>query len=226
MEGTAVTELNFQSCTFSSSLTFSTEESAAMMANAFARNTSVVSISVEMPLDVALTTALLLALPTSSTLRNLSFLCGNNAGHLSALFLALGKNTGLTVNVSGVMDGSLCAVIKDALESKTLELENVPLCDDNTDLWCRTLSFLRNDTAIKSLAVDMELGVTESCLSAFRIGIVAMLQEHASLESLCFRSCNEIKGNAEDYFVLVAARSNTTKRSTLSVYYIPMKFSS
>ncbi len=43
----------------------------------------------------------------------------------------------------------------ETLES--LELKDVPLRDDNADLWCRALSFLHTNKAPKSLAVHVML---------------------------------------------------------------------
>jgi hypothetical protein len=65
-------------------------------------------------------------------------------------------------------------------------------------LWCKTFSFLSTNKALKSLVVDLQRCVTESCLSAFRINIAAMLQENASLESLDVQSWNRIQIKAED----------------------------
>jgi hypothetical protein len=100
------------------------------------------------------------------------------------------------------MDESLCTAIQNGLGMnetlESLELIRVRLPDDNADLWCRALSFLRANKAIKSLKVNVKRGDTESCLSAFRIDIAAMLQENTSLESLSIQS-SRIKIKAEDY---------------------------
>jgi hypothetical protein len=207
MEGTAIPMLKFGS--------FSGEESAATIFDALAA-----------------------ALPSNSTLRHLElgrrvqyieYLEDEDedddpdmSAHLSPVFLALGKNTGLkalTVDVLDARDGSLCTAMKDGLgineTLESLELERVPLTDDNADLWCRAFSFLRTNKALKSLVVEMH-HVTESCLSAFCIDIVAMLQENTALESLSIRSCNGIK--AEEYIKLVTALQHNTTLKTLSIY--------
>jgi hypothetical protein len=190
-----------------------------------ANNTSVVSISVQGPLDVALFGALAAALPSNSTLRDLSLLCGSNnaAVGLSPVFLALGKNTGLKtlkVDVSEARDGSLCTATKDGLgineTLESLELKCVPLCDDNSDLWYRALSFLHTNNALKSLVVTLDDDVTESCLSAFRIDIATMLQDNASLETLSIPSLKGV--TAEHYFALVTALQHNTTLKTLNFH--------
>jgi hypothetical protein len=65
MEGTAVTSLEFQRCSFSA------VQCAVIMANGLVRNTSVSYMTVESPKDGALYGALAAALPSNSTLRNL-----------------------------------------------------------------------------------------------------------------------------------------------------------
>jgi hypothetical protein len=97
MEGTAVTKLEFSECSFSA------EECAAIMAKGLTRNTSVVSILVAEPLDGVIIGALTAALPSNSTLRELSVSSSTHrrisisAAHLSSLFLALGNNRGLKI---------------------------------------------------------------------------------------------------------------------------------
>jgi hypothetical protein len=69
--------------------------------------------------------------------------------------------------------------MKDGLEMNTtlasLELDQVHLTDENTDLWCRALSFLRTNNPLKSLSVELDENVNESCAAVFRTDIVAML---------------------------------------------------
>jgi hypothetical protein len=96
--------------------------------------------------------------------------------------------------------------MNESLES--LEFNNACLRDDNSTLWCRALSFLRTNKALKSLQVNVQRGVAEPCLSTFRIDIAAMLQENTSLESLSIL-CSKTK--AEEYIALVTAlQQNTT----------------
>jgi hypothetical protein len=184
MEGTAITDLFFR-C-----YSFSTGECAAIMTNGLASNTSVVSILMVLPC-VALIDALATALPSNSTLRKLSFR-PYSVIHLSPVFLALGKNQGLKTLIVdggfGSIDESLCKAIQNALGMNTtlesLKLERVHPTDGNADLWCRALSFLRTNKALKSLMVTMAQNVRQSHAVAFRSDIAAMLQENASLESL------------------------------------------
>jgi hypothetical protein len=218
MEGTVITKLEFREYSFSA------EESAAIMANGLARNTVVVSIEVDESLDAALIGALAAALPSNSTLRELSFLhCSFSSLHLSPVFLALGKNTGLKtlkVDAFGSMDESLCTAMQNGIgvneTLESLELGNAPLLDDNADLWRRGFSFLRTNKALKSLVVDMNIGVMESCLYAFRIDIVAMLQDNTSLESLSIFCGYRLK--ADEYIGLVTALQHNTTLKSLKLF--------
>jgi hypothetical protein len=218
MEGTAVTKLEFSECSFLAG------GCAAIMASGFSRNTSLSLIQVVLPLDQALCNALASALPYS-TLRHLELEHQNDGDDhdLSPFFLALGQNTGLKsfkVNYFGSMDESLCTAMKDGLEMnetlESLELNGVDLTDDNSALWCRAFAFLRVNKALKSLLVDVKHGVTESCISAFRIDIATLLQENASLESLTFKNIFGREVEAEDYLALVTAlQHNTTLKSLI-----------
>jgi hypothetical protein len=115
------------------------------------------------------------------------------------------------------MDESLCTAMLDGLglneTLKSLELTQAVLCDDNADLWCRALSFLRTNKVLKSLLVSVDCrSSTESYASTLTRHILAVLQENASLEIL---SVPDAFGrNAEDYFELVTAlQHNTTLKS-------------
>jgi hypothetical protein len=194
------------------------------MTNCLARNTSAVSITVVEPTDGVLIGTLAAALPSNSTLRELSFLrCLVNGERLSLVFLALGHNTGLKSlrgQDFGSIDESLCVAIKDGLEmNETLEslvLEYAPLRGDNADLWCRAFSFLHTNKALKSLEFVMPNDCMESCLSAFCIDIVAMLQDNTSLESLVVKTWYgiEVKAKAEQYFVLLTVLQHNTSLRT------------
>jgi hypothetical protein len=224
MEGTRISKLDFTRCSFSS------EESAAIMANGLARNTSVVSITVEWPLDGALIGTLAVALASNTTLQELSILsCSNDGEQVSRVFLALGKNTGLKtlkVDASKARSESVCAAIHSGLGTnetlEKLELMFVPLCDENVELWCSAFSFLSANEAIKSLVVDIHLDATctQSCLSTFCIDIVARLQMNTSLESLSIkkrRNGNLIE--VEEYFILVTALQHNTTLKSLSLFH-------
>jgi hypothetical protein len=221
MEDMAITNIEFRSCSFS------TLECAVMMANGLSRNTSVTHIEVESPLHDALRNALVVALPSNSTLLHLS-LCGgyihNTNMSLSPVFLALGENTGLKslsvgLNMYSTVDEALCTAIKNGLGMnetlENLDFDGVRLTDDNASLWYRAFSFLGTKNALKSLRVDLR-HVPESSVAPFRTNIVAMLQESASLESLSLQSSNTIK--AEDFIALVTALQHNLSLKTFSIY--------
>jgi hypothetical protein len=140
--------------------------------------------------------------------------------------LALGKNTGLktvSVNVGNSMDESLCTAIKDGLGTnatlESLEVKDVLLRDDTTVLWYRAFSFLRTNKAIKSFEIGVQRNGEESCVSAFRVNITAMLQENTPLESL---SIQNMYGrfeaiDAEEYITLVTVLQHNTTLKTLSL---------
>jgi hypothetical protein len=222
MEGTAITKLDCNGCSYAS------EESAAIMANGLARNTSLVSISTSGPVDAVLIAALAMALPSNSTLREFYVWNDSDVGirissaHLSPVFLALGKNTGLkslVIKVCESMDESLCTAIQNGLALnetlESLELKYIPLFDDNVNLWYRALSFLRSNKALKSLVVSMPEDCLESCLSALRIDIVAMLQDNKSLEMLTVQSWNACTITIGDFFALAATLQHNTKLKAL-----------
>jgi hypothetical protein len=98
---------------------------------------------------------------------------------------------------------------------ESLELYHFPNYDDNSDLWCRSLSFLRTNKALKSLMINLEGNVTESRATACRTTIALMLQENASLESLSIQGwSNEIQ--AEEYVkLIIALLHNTTLKSII-----------
>jgi hypothetical protein len=223
VEGTAITNLDFRNCSFS------TVECAAMMANGLGRNTSVISIVVSFEVDGRLSEALATALPLNSMLQQLSFGSGtySSGAHIdwSPTFLALGRNTGLKflkVNVRDSMEESLCTAMQNGLGTnttlETLELKLAHLCDDTADLWCRTFSFLRTNKTLKSLAVHVHRDVTESCMSAFLIGIVSMLQENATLEILYVQNDRNVI-EAEAYFPLVTMLQHNTTLKRLQHSY-------
>ena len=150
MEGTAVTKLKFVNCEFRA-FEFSVGECAAIMASGLSKNTSVISIEVVVPLDEALNCALAMALPSNSTLRELSLEVdddGNAYIDWSPIFSALGKNSGpksLTLDGLDSMEESLCTAMQTGLTlNKTLEslkLHNIHLRDIEFAFWCRAFSF-------------------------------------------------------------------------------------
>jgi hypothetical protein len=222
MEGTAITNLEFNSCSFA------TEVNTAMMTKGFSKNTSVTCIDIMSPRDGTLCNALAAALPSNSTLRRLGLELDrrnndDDRDSFSRFLSALGHNTGLkTLIVQGSysMNESLCTAMQNGLGMnatlESLELKRAPLYDDNADLWCRAFSFLRTNKALKSLTVDM-LYSPVTCHSAFRIDIAAMLQDNASLESISIQSTTRIE--AEDYLAFITALQGNTSLKTLILQY-------
>jgi hypothetical protein len=96
-----------------------------------------------------------------------------------------------------------------------LELRRIRLRDDNFALWCRALSLLRTK-ALRELRLCMEEGVTESCASAFRMHVAAMLQENASLEIMYIITPGEIK--VEEYVALLSTLQNNTTLKALRLH--------
>jgi hypothetical protein len=219
MEGTAVTELEFMVCSFSA------VECDFMMANGFSRIASVTSIIAHKCKNtIALVDALAAVLPLNSTLRHLELgqRSDDDPGCLSPLFLALGHNTGLktlTIFMQGSAEDSLCTAINVGLRmNETLEslrLYSAPLSDDNADSWCSAFSFLRTNKTLKSLGFYVRYGLTESCLSAFRIDIAVMLEDNASLGSLSIQAVNSSKMKAQDYVAFVTALKHNGTLKTL-----------
>jgi hypothetical protein len=224
MEGTAITKLEFSYCSFPA------VECNAMMVNGLSRDSSVISIIAHQCNNAqALFDALVAALPLNSTLRHLELGRQNNDGgqdvcpYLPPFFSALGQNTGLKTlkaNVRRSTEESLRTAINDGLRmNKTLEsldLDDVPLFDDDADSWCRAFSFLRTNKTLKSLWVGLDFDTTESCLSAFRSNIACMLQDNTSLESLSIHSWS-IKIKAEQYVALITLLQHNGTLKTFSL---------
>jgi hypothetical protein len=217
MKGTAITKLVFFECSFPA------EESATIMASGLSRNTSVASIEIMLPLDQTLHNALTAAIPSNSTLRDISMCLLNEH---SPLLLALGKNTGvkaLAVSVVGeARDASLCIAMADGLgineTLESLEISHVPLYDDNVDLWCNALYFLRSNKALKSLVVKVREGATQSCVSTLRGDIARTLKGNTSLENLSILCGYSVIIKAEEYIALVAALQHNTTLKTMQFY--------
>ena len=231
VEGTAITNLDFGE-DFGECCSFPTRECAAVMANGLSRNTSVISVTVKSKVGGALFDVLTAALPLNSTLQELSFgLVRSGFGPgaqmvWSPIFLALGRNTGLkflTVDnyYYGSMDESLCTAMQNGLGTndtlERLEFKRARLCDDTTGMWCRAFCFLRINKALKSLVVQVRRDVTEVSLSAFRIGIVSMLEENASLESLSIRHDSSYAIGVEVYIELVTMLQHNTALKKLEL---------
>jgi hypothetical protein len=218
MEGTVITRLEFIRCSFC------TQEGVATMANALTRNRSVTYIEVESLFFGTLNDALTAALPLNTTWRDL-VLSGkiiDDDADFSPVVLALGKNTALktlTIGAFGSMDESLCTAMQDGLEINetlsSLELNHC-LCGENPELWCRALSFLRTNTALKSLTIAFNMDSTKSCVDTLCGQIATMLQENSSLESLNIQKSKAIMIKAESIY-FSSPRSSTIRRSKPSM---------
>jgi hypothetical protein len=211
-KGTNIIDLDFNDCKFSDG------DCAIMMTDGLSKNRSVANIRVdEAPFYGVLKCAVAAALALNSTLRLLSF--EDWHPNLSPLFLALGQNTGLNclfIEKCQSMDESLCTAMEYGLGTnetlRELELHDISLRDDNFALWCRCFSFLRSK-ALKALSVFVYHGVTESCASAFRMHIAAMLQENVSLENLSIVTPGASK--VEEFVALLPAFENNTTLTAL-----------
>jgi hypothetical protein len=98
-----------------------------------------------------------------------------------------------------------------------MELKHVCLNDDNAALWCEAFSFLHTNKTLKTLVVHVDSSTMESCVSAFRLDIAAMLQDNASLEYLSILS-DDPYGVTDEYVAFVTALQHNTTLKTLSVY--------
>jgi hypothetical protein len=216
MEGTAITKLEFINCLFTA------EGGAAMLAHGLSRNTSVSDVKVMSSLDQTLFDVLATALPSNSTLKRLDLYWQreSDCAHLSPVLLALGKNTGvktMLLDGFGSMNEPLYTSMQNVFGMNTtlesLELNRVSVTDDNLDFWCRALSFLRSNTALKFFVVSLDRNVTESCVATFCTGIAAMLQENASLQSLRIWRYAEFK--VEEYVELITALQHNMRLKSL-----------
>jgi hypothetical protein len=145
-------------------------------------------LKVVSPPDQALFDALVTALPMNSALRRLDLnrQYSDADQDLSPVILAWGKNTELkTVSLDwfGSIDKLLCTAMQNGLGMngilESLELNRVHLADDNSDLWCRALSFLRTNKTLKSLMVTLDSDVADPRVAAVRTGIAAILSRPA-----------------------------------------------
>jgi hypothetical protein len=226
-QSTSITKLDFNHCCFS------LPHDAELIEIGLSRNTSVSHIGVVGPgqgLELYDILATLLASNSPPTFQHLNIDNGREHSsrgdwlpRLSSVFRALGKNTvlkTLTLVMKESMDESLCIAIKNGLGMnetlETLVLGDFVLTDANSDLWRRALSFLRTNKALKSLVVNMKLGVEHSRVATFRLNIAALLEENASLESLSIQQDHH-KVEAKDFMALITALQRNKALKTFSI---------
>jgi hypothetical protein len=219
-ERSEITDLSFYSCNFS-------EGGESVIVSALKTNTTLKCFDFYCDgtdldficdeTDEAFYEALAAALLSNSTLQNLgvSACVGSSSSKLTPLFLALQVNTGLTkLSVHGInlLDKELSTAMRLGLvENSTLEsLELSCIVQGHNDpcLWREALSFLRTNTALKTLRMFFEPSVTKSYTTPIRMDVLAMLHENETLETL-----GMINNGAkfEDHLVFVAAiQPNTT----------------
>jgi hypothetical protein len=175
--------------------------------------------------DEVLYEVLAAALLSNSTLQTLAFDASGRCSWLSPLFLALQVNKGLKeLYIGGInlLDEKLSTAMRIGLgKNLTLELltlSDIKSGDNDACSWREALSFLRTNTALKTLYMDFDKSVMESRVTTIRMEVVAALRENKSLETL---SMNSKDARLEDYLKCVAAiQPNTTlKKLQLHTYY-------
>jgi hypothetical protein len=155
------------------------------------------------------------ALLSNSTLQKLELGSSGNCSWLPPLFLALQVNNGLKeLSILGIdlIDEKLSTAMRLGLgrnsRLKKLYLSNIKPGHNDTCLWREAFSFLRTNTALKTLDIHFERNVTESHATAIRMEVVVMLRENESLETL---SMPIMDARLEDYLIFVAGiQPNTT----------------
>jgi hypothetical protein len=209
-ERSEITDLHFHSCSFPGG-------GSAVIASALKTNTTLKRLSFEDGADKAFYDVLAAALLSNSTLQDLSFDGSVSNSWLSPVFLALQVNNGLkklTIHGIDLIDEKLSTAMRLGLGKnstlESLELSIIKLGDNDTCLRREAFSFLRTNTALKTLDMIFEHDVTESHATAIRMEALTMLHENESLETLSMVS----DARFEDYLVLVAAiQPNTTLKS-------------
>jgi hypothetical protein len=135
------------------------------------------------------------------------------------LFLALQDNNGLkelTIHHGfDLMDEKLSTAVRVGLGKnstlESLDLRNIKLGDYDISKWREAFSFLRTNTALKTLDMRFRQNVTRAHATAIRMEVPAVLCENESLETL---SMTSKAARFEDYLVFVAAiQPNTTLKS-------------
>jgi hypothetical protein len=209
-ERSEITDLHFLYCDFP-------DGGNSMTASALKTNTTLKCLDFDVGADEVFYEVLAAPLLSNCTLQNLSFDCSGSCSWLSPLFLALEVNVGLKkLYIFGInlIDEKLSTAMRLGLRKNStlelLELSIIKSGDHETCLWREAFSFLRTNTALKTLDMIFEHDVTESHATAIRMEVLAMLSENESLETLSMVSDTRF----EDYLVLVAAiQPNTTLKS-------------
>jgi hypothetical protein len=224
-EGSSVIDISFdEECTFP-------DGGRAIIANALKINASVTHVKFLDECDEPVCNTLAAVLLCNSTLQNLSLELPEDAGGrwISSIFLSLGTNTtlkSLSVRTFDKFGDELCAAIRNGLApNSTLEelsLYNMfPIGDDGAVSARNALSFLRTNTALKSLTVSFFRTLTrgvleESYVSPFRLEAVKLMEDNSFLESLTIdNSSGSCKVKFEDLLEIISALQLNTTLKTL-----------
>jgi hypothetical protein len=206
-ERSEITDLRFDACSFP-------EGGGAVIASALKNNTALKCLDFDRGTDEVLYEVLAAALLSNSTLQTLAFDAFGRCSWLSPLFLALQVNSGLkelSIRGFNLLDEKLSTAMGLGLaENTTLETLNLwgITAHNDTCLWREALSFLRTNSALKTLDMGFNKSVTESRVTTIRMEVLAALRENESLETLCMISQD---ARFEDYLKCVAAiHPNTT----------------
>jgi hypothetical protein len=212
-EKSEITDLSFYSCSFP-------EAGGAVIASALKTNTTIICLDFYCETDNdCFHEGLAATLLSNSTLQNLglSTLGGTSCSRLLPVFLALQVNTGLKelrIFAIKLSDEKLSAAMRLGLgENSTLESLHLGCIQghDGTCFWREALSFLRTNTALKTLRMNFQPNVSKSRIDTIRMEVLAMLWENESLETL---GMIDNDGRRENYLVFVAAiQPNTTLKS-------------
>jgi hypothetical protein len=207
-ERSEITDLHFVKCSFP-------EGGSAVIARAMKTNTELKCLQFDGRADEVFWEVLTAALLSNSTLSHLSLNGSGSCSWLSPLFLALQLNTGLkALRIEGIelIDKKLSTAMRLGLAKnstlESLELRGIKAGDNDTCLWRETLSFLRTNSALKTLDISFKRNVRESRVATIRMEVLAALRENESLETL-FMMTRDV--SLENYITYVAAlQPNTT----------------
>jgi hypothetical protein len=218
-ERSKITDLRFYHCSFP-------EGGDAVIAGLLKTNTTLKCLNFMQPAtDEVFYKVLAATLLSNSTLQKLSLITHSDAdicSWLSPLFLALQVNHGLKeLKIGGfdLIDEELSTAMRLGLgKNSTLELLQIScieLGDNDTCLWREALSFLRINTALKTLFMHFDDDVKESRAATIRLELLAMLHENESLETLSM-PCWDAR--FQDYIEFVAAIQPNTTLKILRLY--------